>query len=105
MKPKWHKFSEELPPHGVPVIAYHHLWVNEDFNPMGIREGFLMDNLAADADACKYDFCSAHWWDYQDCYMTISKAEIAGHEQEYSDEIKESIIPEYWIEIPEFVKP
>lgn len=105
MNPKWHKFSEELPPHGVPVIAYHHLWVNEDFNPMGIREGFLMDNLAADADIYKYDFCSAHWWDYQDCYMTISKIEIEGHEQEYSDEIKESIIPEYWIEIPEFVKP
>ena len=98
----WHKFSEELPHHGVPVIAYHHLWVNEDFNPWGIREGFLMDNLAADSDVCKYDFCSAHWWDYQDCYMTISKIEIEGHEQEYSDEIKKSIIPEYWIEMPKF---
>ena len=105
MKPKWHKFSEELPPYGVEVIAYHHRWVDEDFNPRGFRIGFLQDNLAADADVCKYDFCSAHWWDYQDCYMTISKAEIAGHEQEFSDEIKESIIPEYWIEIPEFVKP
>ena len=100
----WHKFSDEKPPKGVPVIAHHHLWVNEDFNPQGIREGFLMDNLAEDANVCDYDFCSAHWWDYQDCYVTISKIEIEGREQEFSDEIKNSIIPEYWIEIPNFKK-
>ena len=27
---KWHKFSEELPPEGVEVIAYNMKWVDDD---------------------------------------------------------------------------
>ena len=95
---KWINFKEQKPPYGVPVLAYHHLWVDEDFNPQGIREGFLEDNLAS--DEVPYDFVSAHWWDYQDTYMTISKCNLEGHEQEYGEEILNSIIPEYWAEIP-----
>lgn len=96
----WHKFSDALPPIGVSVIAFHHSWVDEDFNPQGIRIGFLQDNFASDNS--KYDFVSAHWWNCQDSYVTISKSDIEGNEEAYSDDIKDSIIPEYWTEIPSF---
>lgn len=99
----WINYNEQKPPLGIPVLAYHHLWVDEDFNPKGIREGFLTDNLASDDST--YDFVSAHWWNEQDCYMTISKIEIEGHEQGYSENILNSIEPEYWMEIPEFTLP
>lgn len=40
MNKGWHKYSEELPPIGIEVIAYNHKWVNQDFNPNGTRVGF-----------------------------------------------------------------
>ena len=102
VKNNWHKYSDEKPEYGKWVIAYHHLWINEDFNPEGIRIGFITDNLAQDAPKNRFDFCSAHWWDYQDCYVTISKIEIEGREQEFSQEILDSIEPEFWTYAPLF---
>ena len=98
----WHKFEDEKPKEGQWVIGWHHDWVDEDFNPEGIRIGFLEDNLAS--DDCPYDFVSAHWWDYHDSFITISKCYIEGNEQAFSDEIKRSVIPEYWIEAPVYRK-
>ena len=37
----WINFKEKEPPIGVEVIAYHHKWVDEDFNPNGTRRGDL----------------------------------------------------------------
>ena len=59
----WKKFKEEKPSEGEEVLAYHPSWIDEDFNPRGIRIGFWNGGD---------DFKSAHWWDYQDCYITIS---------------------------------
>ena len=38
-------YQEQKPPFGVEVVAYHHKWVDEDFNPNGTRVGFyqMMD--------------------------------------------------------------
>lgn len=36
----WKKFKEEKPPEGEEVLAYHPSWIDEDFNPRGIRIGF-----------------------------------------------------------------
>ena len=44
-------YQEQKPPFGVEVIAYHHKWVDEDFNPNGTRVGFLGDE----------EFISAFW--------------------------------------------
>ena len=38
---QWINYKEEEPPFGVEVIAYHHKWVDEDFNHNGTRIGFL----------------------------------------------------------------
>lgn len=53
----WKKFKEEKPTEGKEVLAYHPSWIDEDFNPRGIRIGFWNGGD---------DFKSAHWWDHQD---------------------------------------
>ena len=88
----WHKYSKEcLPPIGVEVIAFNHKWINGDFNPRGIRVGFQCNDG---------DFISAYWWDYQDDYIAIAKWKCVGN-PEFSDELIESIEPEWWTEMPE----
>lgn len=101
---KWINYKEQKPPYGVEVLAYHHDWINEDFNPKGIRVGFLQDSLAEDSNDNPYDFVSAYWWNYQDCYMTISKVNCNADENSkafYQNHL-DCIEPEYWMEIPSF---
>lgn len=71
------------------VLAYHPGWIDEDFNPRGIRIGFWNGGD---------DFKSAHWWDYQDCYITISHCDCDDNSL-FSDRIKNSIEPELWISL------
>lgn len=82
----WHTWATYKPDHSIAVLAYNKAWIDEDFNPHGIRIGFRNgDN----------DFTSAHWWADQDCYMTISHGECDGN-LSFSDGIKENIEPELW---------
>lgn len=83
------KYKEEKPPEGEEVLAYHPSWIDEDFNPRGIRIGFWNGGD---------DFKSAHWWDYQDCYITISHCDCDDNSL-FSDRIKNSIEPELWISL------
>ena len=87
-------YQEQKPPFGVEVIAYHHKWVDEDFNPNGTRIGFLSDD----------GFTSAFWWDYQDCYETISKLHCESNKDFYKNHI-DNTEPEFWFPIPKFSKP
>ena len=87
-------YQEQKPPFGVEVIAYHHKWVDEDFNPNGTRIGFLSDE----------GFISAFWWDYQDCYETISKSHCESNKDFYRSHI-DNTEPEFWTYFPEFVNP
>ena len=85
----WKKYKEEKPPEGEEVLTYHPSWIDEDFNPRGIRIGFWNGGD---------DFKSAHWWDYQDCYITISHCDCDDNSL-FSDRIKNSIEPELWISL------
>lgn len=85
----WKKFKEEKPTEGEEVLAYHPSWIDEDFNPRGIRIGFWNGGD---------DFKSAHWWDYKDCYITISHCDCDDNSL-FSDRIKNSIEPELWISL------
>ena len=91
---QWINYKEQKPPFGVEIIAYHHKWVDEDFNPNGTRVGFLSDE----------GFISAFWWDYQDCYETISKLHCESNKDFYKSHI-DNTEPEFWFPIPKFVKP
>ena len=86
-------YQEQKPPIGVEVIAYNHKWVDEDFNPNGIRIGFLSDD----------GFISAFWWDEQDCYETISKLHCEDDEDFFERHI-DNTEPEFWFPIPKFIK-
>lgn len=77
--------DEEMPPEHEEVLFYNPKWINEDFNPRGIRIGFMSND----------DFTTAHWWNYQDTYETISHVSCDGNES-YSQEIRESIKPTHW---------
>ena len=41
---KWQLAAYHLPPEGFPVACYHIDWVDLDFNPNGVREGFFNNN-------------------------------------------------------------
>ena len=92
-KSPWINYKEEKPPFGVEVIAYHHKWVDEDFNSNGTRIGFLSDE----------GFTSAFWWDYQDCYKTISKQHCESNKDLYANHI-DNIEPEFWCPFPKLPK-
>jgi len=96
-QPVWINYKEQKPPYGEEVLAYHHLWIDEDFNPKGTRIGFRSEPVIDKED----DFTSAYWWDYQDCYMTISRAEVKDNPS-FDQHHLECIEPEYWMEIPKF---
>lgn len=84
----WKEYKDNKPPNGIEVLAFNPDWIDEDFNPSGTRIGF------EGVDG----FISAHWWDYQDCYMTISHTEC-DDSGAFSDDIKDSIDPIKWIEL------
>ena len=88
---QWINCKEEEPPFGVEVIAYHHKWLDEDFNPNGTRIGFLSDE----------GFRSAFWWDYQDCDETISKSHCESNRNFYRSHL-DNTEPEFWLPIPKF---
>ena len=48
------------PPQNEPLWLHSKEWIDEDFNPKGVREGFFYP------DGC----FTAKWFDYQDCYVT-----------------------------------
>ena len=87
-------YQEQKPPFGVEVIAYHHKWVDEDFNPNGTRIGFLSDE----------GFTSGFGWDEQDCYGAISK-EICESDEDFDKNRSDNTEPEFWLPIPKFVAP
>lgn len=79
----WKELKKEKPENGIEIICFNPEWIDEDFNPNGTRIGFLNDD---------YEFTTAYWWDYQDCYMTICGA--------FSEHIQNNTEPTHWMEIP-----
>ncbi len=78
-------YEETKPPISEEVICFNPAWINEDFNPKGIRIGFRTEE----------DFVSSHYWNYQDSYITISHAECDDNEF-YSENIRMNIEPTHW---------
>lgn len=94
MENLWIGVNNQMPEEGEEVLCFNEHWINEDFNPKGIRIGFLTSS----------GFTTAHWWDYQDTYMTISKEEVESEPQAFSDTIKAHTEPTHWMRIPGFNK-
>lgn len=82
---RWRDVISEPPPMGKEVLFFHEDWIDEDFNPDGVRIGFMEDE----------DFITAYYWSHQDCYMTISHSECDDNPS-YSKKTKSSIDPQKW---------
>ena len=82
---KWISIEDELPTGEDEVLLFNKKWINKDYNPKGVRIGFLGGD----------GFISAHWWNYQDCYMTVSKNECENNPK-FSDDIKNNTEPTHW---------
>lgn len=91
---EWHKWDEELPPMNTEVLAYNHLWVDEDFNPDGIRIGFAQPTINN-----TIDFISCVWDNELDSYESYSLDNDEGMTEWYGP-----VLPEYWREIPKIKK-
>ena len=89
-KSPWVNMKDKKPEAGVEVIAYHHKWVDKDFNPNGTRVGFLNGNG---------EFTSAYWWNYQDCYQTINSS-ICLEDKEFFKNLIDNTEPEFWMPMP-----
>lgn len=72
----WIKYQDSMPTdEDGEVLCYSPEWIDEDFNPRGLRVGFM----------CGSGFISAFWWDYQDTY-----------------ENDEKTVPLYWRSLDDF---
>lgn len=80
----WIKVSDELPERGVEIQLFNKLWINEDFNPLGIRFGFL-DDVSG--------WVSAYWCNYHDSYHTRTSDE---DDKTFEDFKAENQIPTHW---------
>lgn len=59
-----YEFNLNHPPIGVEIIAQDDRWIDEDYNPLGIRFGFLNENEDGPFICVKYD-------NNQDYYETL----------------------------------
>ncbi|GEJ46038.1 hypothetical protein [Chryseobacterium sp. ON_d1] len=82
----WTRVEDALPEEGFEVICFNERWIDEDFNPKGVRIGFLNGN----------EWTTAHYWNYQDTYVTISHSNC-DNDEEFSDEIKDNIDPTHYM--------
>lgn len=80
---KWINIEKQLPEEGKEVLLYNKKWVHEDFNPHGIRIGFLGGE----------GWISAYYCNCHDEYMTRNSVE---DDEEFEDSKAENQIPTHW---------
>lgn len=68
----WRSVRKDPPPQGRQVIGYHPCWIDNDFNPRGIRECFRTGDGT--------EWINATWVDHQDCYREGYEAPIMWHD-------------------------
>lgn len=88
----WIDIQNELPPTGEEVVLFSPRWINEDFNPKGVRIGFR-DDVSG--------WVTAHWCNVHDEYHTRTSDR---NDYNYKDYSKLNQIPTHWMRI-EWFKP
>jgi hypothetical protein len=87
---QWINIKDELPESGIEVLLFNEKWINEDWNPKGMRIGFL-DDVAG--------WVSSYWCNYHDEYHTRTTDE---DDHQFEDFKAENQIPTHWMPLPEF---
>ena len=83
----WISIDKQLPEAGFEVLLFNAKWIDEDFNPKGVRIG-CRDDLAG--------WYSAYWCNYHDEYHTRTTDE---DDKQFTDFKAENQIPTHWMEI------
>lgn len=87
----WIAIKDKEPEIGIEVLFYNEKWVDEDFNPNGVRIGFR-------DDIC---YTSAYWCNYHEDYHTRTSDED-NDQFELAKAIDQ--IPTHWMVIQTFKK-
>lgn len=85
----WISVEDQKPPVGTEVDAFNKEWIDEDFNPSGIRIGYMDDNG---------NFNSAKWDGQQDAYFLTTTGE-----KDWEGIIE--VMPSHWRHRPSPPKP
>lgn len=83
---EWIKINN-IPPEGE-VLLYNEKWINEDWNPNGVRIGFY-DDVSG--------WVSAYWCNYHDEYHTRTSED---DDKQFEDFKGKNQIPTHWLPIP-----
>lgn len=81
---RWIPIEEELPELGVEVLFKNEKWINEDYNPDGVRIGFRDDGAG---------YVTAYYCSYHDEYHTRNSEEDNG---QFEQAKAEDQIPTHW---------
>ena len=87
---KWISTKSRIPKKGIEVLLFNEKWINEDYNPKGIRIGFL-DDVSG--------WTSAYWCNYHDDYHTRTSD---GDNKQFKDFKASNQVPTHWMSIPEY---
>jgi hypothetical protein len=91
-KNNWIDISVNPPIIGTEVLFFNEKWINEDWNPNGIRVGFLDDMNG---------YTSAYWCNYHDEYHT----RISGEDNKnFEDSKGANQVPTHWLPMPILIK-
>ena len=85
---RWIPLTEKEPEEGFEVLLYNKNWINDDWNPKGVRIGYK-DGVCG--------WISAYWCNYHDDYHTRTSDE---DDKQFEDYKAENQVPTHWIEIP-----
>lgn len=84
---KWIDLKEQQPEAGREVLLYNEKWINEDYNPNGIRIGWFGDVSG---------WVSAYWCNYHEEYHTRDSVD---DDKQFTDSEAENQVPTHWMEI------
>ncbi len=85
----WVSVKDNPPEEGIEFLLYNEKWIDEDFNPKGIRVGFL-DGLGG--------WISSHWCNTHDEYHTRISSE---DDKQFEDFKGENQVPTHYWPLPD----
>jgi hypothetical protein len=85
--PRWVSINDKKPEQGIEVLFFNERWIDDDFNPKGIRIGFI-DDVSG--------YVTAKWCNYHDEYHTRDSAE---DDKQFEDFEAINQIPTHWMPI------
>ena len=88
---EWISLNDRKPDAGHEVLLYNKNWIQEDYNPKGVRIGYL-DDVSG--------WVSAYWCSYHDDYHTRNSAQ---DDKRFTDFKAANQVPTHWMEIKPYV--